>query len=418
MPSPQKAQTGLGFIFVTLLLDVMGVGLIIPILPQLVETLTADPTAAARYYGALFTTFTLMQFLFAPGLGALSDQVGRKPILILSLAGSAISYLMMALAPSLAWLFIARALAGIAGASITVASAYIADVSTPETRAQNFGLLGAAFGLGFIFGPAIGGLLGNLDMRLPFYAAAAISLINAVYGLLAVPESHRAENRRAFTADKANPFSWIRLLKRYPVVMGLAITLLLTSLAQNSLHSVWVLFTQYRFHWNPGQNGLALAFVGVTAAVVQGGLIRLIVPKLGERNSVLWGLGISAVAFLLYGLATQGWMMYAVIAIGALGGIAGPAVQGLIASQVSPDEQGSVQGALASLMSLTGIVAPLMASGLFAHFTAKTTAIAIPGISFFVGAFLLVLGLANAMWQFAKHPAPAPAANPTPVAQA
>jgi len=415
MPSSTKARNGLGFIFVTLLLDVIGIGLIIPILPQLVETLTADPTAAARYYGALFTIFTLMQFLFAPALGALSDQVGRKPILLLSLTVAAFSYLGMALAPSLVWLFVARAVAGMAGASVTVASAYIADVSTPETRAQNFGLLGAAFGLGFIFGPALGGLLGNIDLRLPFFVAAAVSLINAAYGLFAVPESHRQENRRRFTPSKANPFDWIGLLKRYPVVMGLAMTLLLTSLAQNSLHSVWVLFTAYRFHWDPGQNGLALAFVGLASAVVQGGLIRVIVPKLGERRSVLVGLGISAVSFVLYGLATQGWMMYAVIALGALGGIAGPAMQGMIASQVNPDEQGAVQGALASLMSATGIVAPLVASGLFAHFTAPAMAHPIPGISFFVGAALLALGLINAVLQFKKPSAPTPA--PTPVGQ-
>lgn len=415
MSTTAKPKTGLGFIFVTLLLDVMGVGLIIPILPQLVESLTADPTAAARYYGALFTVFTLMQFLCAPGLGALSDQFGRKPILLLSLVGAAFSYLMMALAPSLAWLFIARALAGIAGASITVASAYIADVSTAETRAQNFGLLGAAFGLGFIFGPALGGLLGNFDLRLPFYAAAAVSALNALYGLIAVPESHHHSNRRRFTLSKANPFYWIAILKRYPVIMGLAVTLILTSLAQNSLHSVWVLFTEYRFHWTPGQNGLALAFVGLSAAVVQGGLIRVIVPKLGERRAVLWGLGISAVSFVLYGLATQGWMMYAVIALGALGGIAGPAVQGLIAGQVNPDEQGSVQGALASLMSATGIVAPLVASTLFAQFTAPGAPIHLPGISFFLGAGLLALGLLNAARHFARTRQPEAAEPAVPI---
>lgn len=408
MSQPKKAPTGLAFIFVTLLLDVMGIGLIIPILPQLVQSLSADPVTGARYYGALFTIYTLMQFICAPGLGALSDQLGRKPILLLSLMGAAISYFMMAISPSLGWLFAARALAGVAGASVTVASAYIADVSTPETRAQNYGLLGAAFGLGFIFGPALGGLLGNFDMRLPFYVAAAVSVINAAYGLFAVPESHRQENRRKFTLVKANPFAWIALLKRYPVVMGLALTLFLTSLAQNSLHSVWVLFTEYRFHWNPGQNGLALAFVGVAAAVVQGGLIRLIVPKLGERQSVLYGLAISAVSFVLYGLATQGWMLYAIIALGSLGGIAGPALQGMIASQVNPDEQGAVQGALASLMSATGIVAPLMASGLFAHFTAPGASPVIPGISFFVGAALLMLGLANTVRQFGRHPSPKP----------
>ncbi len=411
MPAKPKAPTGLLFIFVTLLLDVIGIGLIIPILPQLVLSLSADPAAGAFYYGALFSTYTLMQFFCAPGLGALSDQVGRKPILLVSLVGSAVSYLMMAFSPSLIWLFVGRALAGIAGASLTVASAYIADVSTAENRAQNYGLLGAAFGLGFIFGPAIGGLLGNIDMRLPFYAAAAVSILNAAYGFFAVPESHRLENRRPFTLKKANPFSWIALLKRYPVVMGLAVTLLLTHLAQNSLHSVWVLFTEYRFQWNPGQNGLALAFVGVAAALVQGGLIRVIVPKLGERRSVLWGIGISALAFVFYGLATQGWMLYAIIAFGSLGGIAGPALQGMIASQVSPDEQGAVQGALASLMSATGIVAPLLASGLFAHFTAPSAPIIMPGIAFFVGAALLLAGLANTIWQFRRHPA---AAQPAP----
>lgn len=410
-----KSPAGLGFIFVTLLLDVIGVGLIIPILPDLVQSMTGDPGAAARYYGALFPMFTLMQFLCAPAMGALSDQVGRKPLLILSLFGATLSYLMMALSPSLTWLFVARALAGVAGASLTVATAYIADVSTAKNRAQNFGLLGAAFGLGFIFGPALGGLLGNLDLRLPFFVAAAVSGINGLYGLLAVPESLKPENRRRFTLAQANPFSWIGLLRRYPVVMGLAITLLLSHLAQNSLHSVWVLFTSFQFKWDPGQNGLALAFVGVASAVVQGGLIRVIVPKLGDRNAVLWGLAINALAFVLYGLATQGWMMYAVIALGALGGIAGPAVQGIIAAHVSSSEQGAVQGALSSLMSLTGIVAPLAASSLFAYFTEPSAPIVLPGVPFFLGALLLVLGLGNAIWQFRKHPAPA-TAPPTPVA--
>lgn len=403
MPAPRSA---LVFIFVTLLLDVMGVGLIIPILPELVAEMSPDATSGARYYGILFTAYTFMQFLFAPGLGALSDQVGRKPILVLALFGAALSYLMMAFAPALGWLFAARALAGLAGASLTVASAYIADVSTPETRAQNFGLLGAAFGLGFIFGPAVGGLLGNMDMRLPFYAAGALSLVNALFGLLAVPESHRAENRRRFTLDKANPLSWIGLLKRYPAVMGLAGTLLLVHLAHNGLHSIWVLFTSYRFHWTPGQNGLALAFVGLTAALVQGGLIRFIVPRLGERRSVLLGIGISASAFVLYGLASQGWMLYAIIALGSIGGIAGPALQGLIVSHVNPDEQGAIQGAMASLMSATGIVAPLVASSLFAHFTAPGAPVVLPGIVFFLGSFLLVLGMLNTLRQFSRAPIP------------
>lgn len=400
---------GMVFIFVTMFLDIVGIGLIIPIMPQLVaQFVGGDLSDASRYFGALASVYTLMQFLFAPMLGALSDQVGRKPVLLFSLLGTAVSYLIMALAPSLAWLFVGRTLAGIAGASLTVATTYIADVSSPEDRAKNFGMVGAAFGLGFIVGPAVGGLLGNLDIRWPFYAAAVITVANFLYGLWMVPESHARENRRAFTWAKANPISWIKLLRRYPVVLGLTGTFVLMGLAQNALQSTWVLFTTYRFQWTTADNGAALAMVGVTAAVVQGGLIRVLLPKLGERRAILFGLLIGALAFLLYGLATHGWMMYAIMTAGSLGGIAGPAIQGLVSREVGPYEQGAVQGALTSLMSLTGVVGPLIANQLFAEFTAPHAPVKVPGIAFFLGAVLMLVALANAARLFARKTGPSP----------
>lgn len=408
MASKSRAA-GMVFIFMTMFLDIVGIGLIIPIMPQLVAQFVGDSLSdASRYFGALASVYTLMQFLFAPMLGALSDQVGRKPILLFSLLGTAVSYLIMALAPSLAWLFIGRTLAGVAGASLTVATTYIADVSAPEDRAKNFGLVGVAFGLGFIVGPAIGGLLGSLDIRLPFYVAAAITVANFLYGLWVVPESHARENRRAFTWAKSNPFSWIKLLRGYPVVMGLTGTFVLMGLAQNGLQSTWVLFTTYRFHWDTAQNGAALAMVGVTSALVQGGLIRVLLPKLGEQRAILIGLLIGAFSHLLYGLSTQGWMMYAIMTVGSVAGIAGPAIQGLVSREVGPYEQGAVQGALTSLMSLTGVVGPLVANQLFAEFTAPHAPVKLPGIAFFLGAALMLVALLNTYRLFGRQAGPVP----------
>lgn len=401
--NPDGKTPGMLFIFITMLLDIVGMGIIIPIMPQLVaQFVGGDLSNASRYYGLLMALFTLMQFLFAPLLGALSDRFGRKPILLLSLLGTAISYLMTALAPSMAWLYASRLLGGFAGASLTVASAYIADVSTSENRAQNFGMVGAAFGLGFIIGPALGGLLGNMGAQIPFYLAAFISLLNFVYGVFGVPESHRRENRRAVTWERANPFSWMPIIRKHPLLQAMLATLILNGLAQNCLHSNWVLFTTLRFDWTPAQNGASLAVVGICATIVQGGLIRVILPKLGERRAILYGLGLGAVCFLLYGLATQGWMMYVVMVGGSLSGIAGPALQGLISRQVGPDEQGTVQGALTSLMSLTGIISPLVANYLFAAFTGPAAPVQIPGIAFFLGAFLAALGVLNMRRLFAR----------------
>jgi DHA1 family tetracycline resistance protein-like MFS transporter len=402
--SSDPRPAGMFFIFITVLLDVVGFGIIIPVMPRLVgEIMGGDISTAATTYGALASTYTLFQFLCAPTLGALSDQVGRKPILLVSLLLTAISYAGTALAPTLGWLFAARALAGISGGSLTVATTYIADVSPPDKRAQNFGMIGAAFGIGFILGPAVGGLLGGMGLRMPFYAAGAVALLNFVYGALAVPESHKLENRAAFTWSKANPIAGFVMLKGRALLGGLALVLVWLRLAQSGLESTWVLFTTYRFNWSVAQNGASLAVVGLCAAVVQGGLIRRIMPRLGERRAVVIGISVQIVAFVLYGLATQGWMMYAVLVFGSFGGIAGPAVQGLVSKAVSPQEQGRVQGTVTSLMSLVGIVAPLFASQLFARFHGPRAIAEIPGIAFFAGAGLFTIGLLTFRRVYARH---------------
>lgn len=415
----QQRAAGMVFIFTTIFLDIVGIGLIIPIMPQLVaQFVGGDLSEASRYYGALGSVYTLMQFLFAPMLGAWSDQVGRKPVLLISLFGTALSYLMMALSPSLVWLFVARTLAGIAGASLTVATTYIADVSSPEDRAKNFGMVGAAFGIGFIIGPAVGGLLGSLGLHVPFYVAAAITLLNFLYGMFVVPESHVPENRRKFTWDKANPFSWVTLLRKYPVVMGLTATFVLMGLAQNALHSTWVLFTTYRFQWGTAENGWALAVVGLNAAIVQGGLIRVLMPKLGEQRAIVVGLLVGALGFLFYGLATEGWMMYVILTFASLGGLAGPAIQGLVSRAVGPYEQGAVQGALTSLMSLTGVVGPMVSSQLFAEFTGARARMELPGIAFFVGSALMLLAMVLAIRLFGRLDKLVPAPGSEPAAAA
>jgi DHA1 family tetracycline resistance protein-like MFS transporter len=400
MSQPPKSRALL-FIVATLILDIMGLGIIIPITPRLVATFVGgDLSHASRYFGLLVALYALMQFLFAPMLGALSDRFGRKPILLFSLFGQALAYLMTAFAPNLGWIFAARALGGVASGSATVASAYIADVSTPQTRAQNFGLMGAAFGIGFILGPALGGMLGNHSLQLPFLVAAGVSLLNGLYGLLFVPESHHPENRQAFAWTKANPLAFFTMIRKYPLVTAMAGSLLAVGLAQQCQQSNWVLYTTMRFHWSPTQNGLSLTLVGVCMAIVQGGLIRVILPKLGERRTIIYGMLGWAVSMILFGLATQGWWMIVLIMASSVTGIAGPAVQALISRQVGPEEQGALQGSITGLMSLTGIAGPIMANQLFALFTAPSAPIHLPGIAFFLGALLIVLGLLNMLRVF------------------
>ncbi len=399
------APAGIVFILITLFLDILGLGIVIPVLPGLVDAFVpGGASAAAPWYAALVAAYAAMQFMFAPLLGALSDRFGRRKVILASLTAFGANYLILALAPSLTWLFVGRLIAGVTGATITAANAYIADVSTPETRARNFGFVGVAFGLGFIFGPALGGLLGDIGLRVPFYASAGVVLLNALYGAFVLPESLPPERRRPFSWRRANPFAALLALRVYPLVAGLAFAYLFFSLAQRGLETIFVLYTDYRYGWGPAENGLALALVGVMAAVVQGGLVRPTVRRLGERRTVVLGLSISLLGFVGYGLASEGWMLLAVIAVASLGAVAGPAIQGLVAGIVPSSEQGTVQGTLTSLLSLTSVVAPLVSGGLFAAFTGRGAVAELPGMPFFAGAVFLMVALALVIRALRRNP--------------
>lgn len=371
--SQKKRSAAIGFIFVTLLIDVMGIGIIIPTMPTLIRGFTGgDLSTASQYSGWLMASYAIMQFIFSPVLGGLSDQYGRRPIILASLFGFSLDYLLLANAPNITWLFVGRILAGITGASFTTAQAYIADVSTAENRAKNFGMVGAAFGLGFIVGPAIGGLLGNIDVHLPFYASAVLTMVNALYGYFVLPESLALENRRPFDWKRANPFGSLKHMSKYqPMVLGLVGGYFCVQLASQAHPSTWSYFTMKVFDWTPDEVGYSLAFVGLIVAVVQGGLTRVITPKIGERKAISYGLLLWALGFLLFAFATESWMMYAFMIPFGLGGLAGPALQSLITQQVGANEQGELQGGLTSLQSITTILGPLFASNLFAYFTTK-----------------------------------------------
>ena len=423
MASADPPKTAISFILITLFIDVLGIGIIIPVLPELVKSfiendaqLVAGKSAAELkaivdssagwYIGWIGASYALMQFLFAPILGALSDRYGRRPIILGSLLVLGIDFLVMGFAPSIGWLFAGRILAGVMGGSFSAANAYIADISTPENRARNFGLVGMMFGFGFIFGPALGGVLGGIHIKLPFFVSAGLALANWLYGFLVLPESLPLEKRSSFSIKKANPLGSIGRLRVYPLVAGLAIVFLCLSFAQRGLENVWVLYTAYRYDWSEMTNGLVLGLVGVTAAIVQGGLVRPIIARIGERSAIILGTSISAVAFLGYGLAPAGWMILVVIVLGALGGITGPAIQSLVASQVDSSEQGKVQGALTSLMSLTNIVAPVFfTTGLFSYFTSDRAAITAPGAPLIVGSMCIFVGMLVAIVVFRKFPA-------------
>lgn len=404
------------FIFVTLFLNILGIGLVIPVLPELVRGFVGGETAeAGRYYGILVAVYALMQFLFAPMLGALSDRFGRRPVLLISLLGLGVDYIIMAVAPSLLWLFVGRILSGIMGASITTANAYIADISTPATRARNFGMVGVAFGVGFVFGPALGGLLGSIDLRLPFFAAAGLAFVNWLYGFFVLPESLAEENRSDFSWGKAHPLGSLGVLRSYPLVGGLAGAFVLMNLAQRGLESTWVLYTSHRYGWDEKTNGLALALVGIAAVLVQGLVVRPAVARFGERRVALFGLGVAIVTQNLYGLAEFGWMVPVIIVIGSLAGLAGPAVQALVAGAVSPSDQGKVQGALTSMMSLAAIVAPLtFVSGLFSFFISDRAPVQLPGAPFFLGSLMMLIAFGVLLRVFRRHPQDIEYAGPAP----
>jgi len=388
-------QAAIGFIFVTLLIDVMGWGLIIPVMADLIAELKGIPVNVASTYGAfLLSSFAITQFLFSPLVGNLSDRFGRRPVLLISLLGFGIDYLILAWAPTYGWLFVGRIIAGITGASFTTASSYIADISTDETtRAKNFGLIGAAFGLGFVLGPALGGLLATWGLRAPFYAAAVLCLLNCLFGLLLLPESLPKSSRRAFDWKRANPLGSLRFLMEHKEIGGLAISFFLIYLGAQAVQGSWNFFTIYQFDWSEGMIGISLAVVGVLTGLVQGGLTRILNPKIGNEKSIYLGLSLYALGLVLFAFATEGWMMFVFLVPYCLGGICGPSLQSLIAGHVESSQQGELQGALTSLMSLTTILGPLIMNSTFSYFTTPKAPFHFPGIHFLIGAICMLGGL-------------------------
>ena len=394
----------LGFIFITLLIDVTGLGIIIPVLPNLIaQLIQGNLSEASRYGGWLTFAYAIMQFIFAPILGNLSDRFGRRPVLLFSLLGFGLDYIFLAFAPTVGWLFVGRIIAGITGASFTTAAAYIADISKPEKRAQNFGMIGVAFGIGFIIGPVLGGVLGQIGPRIPFFAAASLCLLNALYGYFVLPESLLKENRREFDWRRANPMGSLLQLKKYPAVGGLIISLILIYIAAHAVQTTWSYYNMEKFRWDEARVGYSLGFVGIMIALVQGGLIRIVIPRLGQERSVYAGLVLYSLGLILFAFATKGWMMFVFIIPYCMGGIAGPALQGIISGYVPPNEQGELQGALTGLMSVTTIIGPLMMTYLFAFFTTSHAPILFPGAPFLMGALLMLISTWLAARSMKKH---------------
>jgi len=387
-----KKQAALSFIFITLLIDISGFGIIIPVIPTLLQKLTNCTISQAAVYGGwLQATYAVMQLFCAPILGNLSDHFGRRPILLFALFGFSLDYLFTAFAPTIFWLFVGRTIAGITGASFSTASAYIGDISSPEKKAQNFGMIGVAFGIGFIIGPLLGGILGKYDVRLPFFAAAFLSMVNFLYGYVILPESLPKEKRRAFSWSRANPIGTIIHFKKYPVILGLVISVFLLYVASHAVQTTWSYYCIHKFNWSLTQVGWSLAFVGVIVALVQGGLIRILIPKLGYEKSVYLGLAFYALGFLLFAVATQGWMMYAFMIVYGLGGLTMPAIQGIMSNEVPMSEQGELQGGMTSLMSLGLIVGPLLMTNVFAYFSSPKAVVYIPGAAMYLGCILTVV---------------------------
>lgn len=389
-----QKKSAIGFIFVTLLIDFTGFGIIIPVLPKLIDELTGGGLSVAAIYGGWLTlSYSVMQFISAPILGGLSDRFGRRPVLLGSLFGLGIDYIFLAFAPTIAWLFVGRILAGITGASFTTAQAYIADVSTPEKRAQNFGLVGAAFGIGFIVGPVIGGIFSQFGLRLPFLISAGLALINWLYGYFILPESLELKNRRAFDWKRANPLGSLLHIKKYPAIGGLLLALFLLYISAHAVQSTWTFYTMEKFHWNETWVGYSLGFVGIVVGVVQGVLIRIILPKIGQVKAVYYGLILYVIGFTLFAFASQGWMMFAFMLPYGLAGIFGPAMQGIISNGVEANAQGELQGVTAGLMSATSIIGPIIMTNLFAYYTRPDNPVYFPGAPFILAALLTVVSV-------------------------
>jgi len=389
-----KKKSAMSFIMVTLLIDFTGFGLIIPVLPKLIQDFTGGGFGLAAEYGGWLTlAYASVQFIFSPIIGAMSDRYGRRPVLLSSLFGLGIDYIFLAFAPSIIWLFVGRIIAGITGASFTTAQAYIADVSPPEKRAQNFGLVGAAFGVGFILGPVLGGVFSHFGTRVPFMIAAGLSLINWLYGYFILPESLPVEKRRAFDWKRANPIGSLVSIGKYPALLGLMATLFLLYFASHSVQSNWTFYTMEKFQWDAAWVGYSLGFVGLVVGIVQGGLIRVILPKIGEKKAVYFGLILYIIGFVAFAFATKGWMMFAFMLPYGLAGIGGPAMQGLISNQIPANAQGEMQGVLTGLQSLAAIFAPWVMTHIFAYFIEGKAPVYFPGAPFILSAVLTLIGL-------------------------
>ncbi len=385
-------KAAVGFIFITLLIDITGWGIILPVVPKLVaELIHGDITEAARYGGWLGFAYAFTQFICAPLVGNLSDRFGRRPILLISLLGFGLDYLLLALAPSIGWLFVGRILAGLTGASISTASSYIADVSTDETRTKNFGLIGAAFGLGFIIGPVMGGLLGHYGARIPFYVASVLCLMNFLYGYFILPESLDKNRRRPFEWKRANPIGSLKLLAKHPKISSLVLALILIYIGLHAVQSNWHFFTMYKFQWSERTVGLSLGVLGLLLGLVQGVLIRWTAPKLGEQKSIYYGLIFYAMGLLLFSFAGEGWMMLLFLIPYSLGGICGPSLQSMISKSIPANQQGELQGALTSLVSATSIVGPPMMTNLFYYFTQDKAPFQFSGAPFLLASILMML---------------------------
>lgn len=398
----QAGRRALGLIFATLLIDIAAMGMTLPVLPGIIARFVGgDLARAAQFTGLVGALAAGLEFVFAPIIGSISDRFGRKPILVLGMFGPGLTYLLLAVAPSVAWLFIGYIVSGIMGAIYTTVNAYVADITPAEERAGRYGMMGAAFGLGFIAGPLAGGILGNVGLRVPLFAAGALTLVNLLLCLFLLPESLPASRRRAFSWANANPLASLGMLQRNRAIMALAASLFLYNMALHGMYTTWIFSTTLRFGWGIAQTGITFAVMGVLSAVAQGGLVGPAVKRLGERRSILVGLSVGTLAFTAYAFAPQSWMFYVVIAVASFAALEGPASQAMLTSSVGEDEQGAVQGAMASALSLTRIVGPLIATNAFAYFVSPSAPVYFPGAPFATGA-VLIAGALVMVWRFVR----------------